>query len=724
MICYMKKLPILILFLIINGNLSAQNNINVLSFSKLENDLDARVKSPLKDLNGDLCAIIKVITTQSGFSFDCGQIGVLKTVVKPNAIWVYVPYSAREMTITHPQLGMLQDYIFPVPIEKGTVYNLVITTGQTLATTEEPIDSPSLSIHTEPSFGMIYLNDKLMKTGDYSAKLKPGRYNYRVEAPLYHTEAGIVEITGAKKNVLVTLKPAFGYIKVNSFPEQAATIFIDGKQQIQLSPSISEPLANGEHNVQVIKEMYLPLTQKITVKENEITVVDFKLTPNFADFTVTTMPDATIFINNSQKGIGNWSGRLDAGTYSIEVQKDNYHPAKNRIELVAGDKRSLILQPTPIFGSINVNSSPVGATIRINGNDSGTTPNTIDHLKIGDYAIQLSLQGYSPINKTVKISEGLNPEINETLSNGKLVKIISYPPGIDLFIDDKAYGRTPFQGNLPFGEHKLRIEKDDIKTEKTISINESDVETNFSIALGASSYSETVNGVSFDMVAIKGGTFEMGSNESEFSKPKHLVTVSDFNIGRTEVSQALWKAVMGSNPSEHSGDEFPVEKVSWTQVQEFIHKLNDLTGRCYRLPTEAEWEFAASTVPDRKNNGTFEHTKFSGTNYENKIGDYAWYEGNSKFKTHPVGQKLPNVYGLYDMSGNVNEYCIDFYSSYTSSPQINPRGEIAGEYRISRGGSFGWDPDNTTCRTSFRYRISPDTPSLRTGFRLVGIPLP
>ena len=124
----MKNIHILFLFLVITGHLSAQRNINVLSFNKLENDLDARVNEPLKDQNGDICAIIKVVTTQTGFSFDCGQIGVVKTVNKSSEIWVYVPYGAKRITITHPQLGMLRDYLFPMPIEKATVYELVLTT--------------------------------------------------------------------------------------------------------------------------------------------------------------------------------------------------------------------------------------------------------------------------------------------------------------------------------------------------------------------------------------------------------------------------------------------------------------------------------------------------------------------------------------------------------------------------------------------------------------------
>ena len=222
---------------------------------------------------------------------------------------------------------------------------------------------------------------------------------------------------------------------------------------------------------------------------------------------------------------------------------------------------------------------------------------------------------------------------------------------------------------------------------------------------------ESVNGVSFDMVAIKGGTFSMGSNDGDSDeKPIHTVTLSDFYMGKTEVTQAQWVAVMGSNPSWFKGDNLPVETVSWDDVQIFLGKFNAKTGKTYRLPTEAEWEYAA---------GGSVGQKWPGTNNESSLGNYAWYDANSNDTTHAVGAKQPNSLGLYDMGGNVWEWCSDWYSAdyYANSPQTNPKGASTGSGRVLRGGS--WNGHASYCRVSFRFCSYPDYRYYSYGFRLV-----
>lgn len=206
----------------------------------------------------------------------------------------------------------------------------------------------------------------------------------------------------------------------------------------------------------------------------------------------------------------------------------------------------------------------------------------------------------------------------------------------------------------------------------------------------------TVNGIKYNMVWVEGGTFRMGATSEQGSeisdeKPVHSVTLSGYYIGKTEVTQALWQAVMGSNPSYFEGDDLPVEQVSWDDCQEFIRKLNSLTGQNFRLPTEAEWEFAC-----RGGNNSRGY-KYSGSNY---IDNVAWYDGNSGDKTHPVATKSPNELGIYDMSGNVWEWCADRYGDYSSGRQTNPKGPYDGSNRVFRGGS--WNYRARRCRSSNR----------------------
>jgi formylglycine-generating enzyme required for sulfatase activity len=213
-----------------------------------------------------------------------------------------------------------------------------------------------------------------------------------------------------------------------------------------------------------------------------------------------------------------------------------------------------------------------------------------------------------------------------------------------------------------------------------------------------------------EMVFVEGGTFQMGSSSGESDEqPIHSVTLSSFNIGKFEVTQAQWKAVMGNNPSYYQGcDNCPVENVSWNDVQEFIRKLNARTGKNYRLPTEAEWEFAAKGGKQSRG------YTYSGSNY---LGVVAWYGDKDGSKTHAVGEKQANELGIYDMSGNVWEWCSDWYGPYTSYYETNPTGASSGQYRVLRGGS--WNRNANRCRTALRDWSGLVTGANNIGFRLV-----
>ena len=224
----------------------------------------------------------------------------------------------------------------------------------------------------------------------------------------------------------------------------------------------------------------------------------------------------------------------------------------------------------------------------------------------------------------------------------------------------------------------------------------------------------TVNGVTFKMIAVKGGTFTMGATSDQAAgnfpneNPAHQVRLSSYCIGQTEVTQQLWKAVMGNNPSRFTENvQCPVEQVSWNDCHAFITKLNQLTGRNFRMPTEAEWEFAA-----RGGNLSKGYT-YSGSN---NCSDVAWFSDNSNWKTHAVATKAPNELGIYDMSGNVVEWCNDWSYNYTSAPQVNPQGPATGTARMYRNGS--WAEDARSCRIARREYNDPDIANSLVGMRL------
>jgi len=222
--------------------------------------------------------------------------------------------------------------------------------------------------------------------------------------------------------------------------------------------------------------------------------------------------------------------------------------------------------------------------------------------------------------------------------------------------------------------------------------------------LSVACYSQTV--IEPEMVLVQGGTFRMGSDEFGGSKPSHSVTLSSYYIGKYEVTQKEWRSVMGWNQSVFKGNSLPVENVSWNDCQVFIKKLNAKTGKKYRLPTEAEWEFAA------RGGNKSQGYRYAGSN---NLDDIAWYEKNTFFQPEPVGLKQPNELGLYDMTGNVQEWCNDYFGDYSSSAQTNPQGVESGSERVIRGCSYIWSNRDGKMNTVFRTSLSPD---IRQGIKI------
>ena len=316
------------------------------------------------------------------------------------------------------------------------------------------------------------------------------------------------------------------------------------------------------------------------------------------------------------------------------------------------------------------------------------------------------------MTKTITIKENETLSINEKLQTGKEITISTDQSGDKIYVDDNYIGTSPITSNISYGSHNIKAERNGKTVSKTITVSQSGGEANIKLSF-SSNETITVNGVSFTMIKVEGGTFQMGATSEQGGdadsdeKPVHSVTLSDYYIGETEVTQELWQAVMGSNLSYFSGSQRPVERVSWNDCQEFITQLNRLTGKNFRLPTEAEWEYAA------RGGNNSQGYKYSGSN---TIGNVAWYDDNSNSQTHNVKTKSPNELGIYDMSGNVWEWCQDWKGNYNSGSQINPTGPSSGSFRVGRGG--GWYNGARRCRVSSRSNDDPDYRYYNLGLRL------
>ncbi len=278
--------------------------------------------------------------------------------------------------------------------------------------------------------------------------------------------------------------------------------------------------------------------------------------------------------------------------------------------------------------------------------------------------------------------------------------------------------------NSTQGEFTKWQDKNDIKNVTASIISQllgasssSNVQGRVTRYSNSNTLSFTVKGVNFTMIKVQGGRFRMGCTAEQGGEcyndesPVHSVNLSDYYIGETEVTQELWQAVMGTNPSNFKGANRPVEMVSWNDCQAFIGELNAITGKTFMLPTEAQWEYAARG--GNKNQGY----KYSGSNY---IDAVAWYTDNSGSATHPVKQKRANELGIYDMSGNVWEWCSDWYGNYGGGEQNDPTGAYSGSYRVLRGGS--WSGVARGCRVANRDSNTPGIRNDNIGFRVVLLP--
>ncbi len=430
---------------------------------------------------------------------------------------------------------------------------------------------------------------------------------------------------------------------------------------------VAKNLRYGTYTYEVISENYYPSEGRFTLDNQAETHVEkVVLRTNGARVTLDAGSNADIYLNGNKQGTGKWTGVLKAGSYTVECRQANHRPSQQNINVEEGKDRTFQLTPpTPITGTLAITSRPLGAYIKIDGNDYGMTPRNIQDILIGHHSVVVSKDGYASKTGECDIREG------ETRS-------------LEFAMEKSATSATPQASAVP----------------QTIS---TDGDKTF-----------TVGSVSFTMKPVAGGTFIMGATSEQGraatsdEKPAHQVTLSDYYIGETEVTQELWQAVMGSNPSHFKGNNLPVEKVSWDDCQEFISKLNSITGQKFRLPTEAEWEYAARG--GAKSRGY----QYSGSN---NIESVAWYFNNSRLRTHDVKTKQPNELGIYDMSGNVWEWCQDWYGSYSSSAQTNPTGPSTGSRRVRRGGS--WYFEAWFCRVS--NRRSSKAPGRRTdnlGLRL------
>ena len=491
---------------------------------------------------------------------------------------------------------------------------------------------------------------------------------------------GISQVEKNKTYVLVLTKPVGGAEPVDaggnfyalSVQPKNAVVTIDGVLQPSSSDGeYSAMLPYGTHTYKVEAGGYISKSGSFTVSSGDMTPISVSLLSAMASVSI-TCPTPAVSLYVDKKAVGNspWSGSLKEGMHLLEARKSGYRSQQKTILLAQQQKLDVTFDElVAIQGNLSVNYKPFGADVYVDGKKLGQSPRVFNGLLVGNHQVEVRKDGYATDRKSVSISEGQTASITGTLVSNAVASSSS-----------NTLGYSSGSSSMASGSNTITIPVKD--------------------------------GISIDMVRVEAGTFTMGATAEmkipwDDEKPTHRVTLTnDYYIGKYEVTQALWKAVMGNNPSSFKGDNLPVEEVSWDDCQDFISKLNRITGKTFRLPTEAEWEYAARG--GNKSRGY----QYSGSS---NLSDVAWYKDNSGSKTHAVGTKQPNELGIYDMCGNVWEWCQDWYGKYSSSSQVNPTGATSGSSRVNRGGCL---IDARDCRSSCRGNNTPGSRGY-LGLRLV-----
>ncbi len=389
-------------------------NIAVKSFRALPFDRTASsLEGKRIDQNGQVAALIKVVTTETGFVFEGGSLGIVDTRQETGEVWVWVPRSLRKITIKHPLLGVLRDYMFPVEIEAERTYEMQLVTGTVETIVKEQIHEQYLMFQIDPPDAILEVDDQmwtLSPSGSASKFVNFGTYSYRVQAPNYHPDAGKVTVNDPHNTVqkTISLMPNFGWIEVSGDGLlQGAAVYVDNAI-IGRAPCKSGQLKSGQHNVRIVKELYEPFITVVTVSDNETTKVSPSLTADFAHVTLQVDADAEIWVNDERKGMRSWSGDLPTGVYKIECKRANHESTLTTKEITNQmDGETIVLaSPKPIYGSLMVESEPAMATIYIDGQEVGQTPKIINEILIGEHSLLLTKDNHNNYTETVTIAKG------------------------------------------------------------------------------------------------------------------------------------------------------------------------------------------------------------------------------------------------------------------------------------------------------------------------------
>ena len=403
-------------FCIVNSN---AQRLSVDRFEEKPNDITART-NPRQDINGNDCALVKVQLAAANAVFDGNVIG--DVAYETSLYMVYMSQGSKRVTIRLegylPLEVNFEDY--GIKSLEGKMVYVMTVSGVSATKSIEPVRTKTgwIVISSKPSGATVYINDEFVgNTPLTNYKQAYGTYTYRLEHPNYHSSTGTIELNSGKTERTVELKPAFGAIAITS-NVSGAKVLLDGKATNKVTPCTLEEVPSGQHNVQVQKDKYSPRQQNVVVEDGQTAQLSVSLDARFAQVSITSLDGAQIYCNGESKGTTRYTEDMMEGYYDIEARLAHHKPASKQIQVVAGQSQVITLNPTPIYGSLDVTSTPHGADVTIDGKYYGETPYTIEALLEGEHTVALSKEGYSIYKKVVTISDGKNETLSATMQKG------------------------------------------------------------------------------------------------------------------------------------------------------------------------------------------------------------------------------------------------------------------------------------------------------------------
>ena len=469
----MKQIFIVLFLSLFSLQLNAQE-LNVESFQILENDMDARTNYSKDDLNGKKAAIIKVVTTETGFTFDTGTTGIVAIEQKVGEIWVYVPAKIKKITIQHPIHGVRRDYRFELPIKEATVYEMKLITSKIRTIVEEDAGGQYWILNVTPKNAEVTIDNgtsMVLNNGVLQKLLPYGKHTYTVNAPMYEPTGG--EITISKERVMtnIELTPGFGYLDLSSSPD-AADVYLNG-EKIGKTPLVTQRLPKGSAKIRLVSGMYQSVEREVFVPgKGDTLACPIVMSPNFAEVEFIAEQDASIYVNDKKMANGIWKDKLVEGLYKVEARKLGHRTILKSVKVVKGQNQKIEFDKlSPVYGKVDISTGALAnVKVMMDGKDMGIAPNIFSEVMIGKHLIRLEKEGYKTYQTELNVEEGKLHNIKVELEKelwGDL--LITSSHGATIIVDG-IKSLNQYNGKVKAGKCKVTVVYDDYSRTEDVDV--------------------------------------------------------------------------------------------------------------------------------------------------------------------------------------------------------------------------------------------------------------